>query len=158
MTDWSWSDLQPDEVKPRTETVDLCLDGTIQKRLEDAEKQLRRSGSDDALDSGSSQLQDEVDRLREQAQASTRTFTVRSCGHRRWRELLTEHRSDDPNERYDAETFLPAAFADCVDQFDSAEQVVKAQDMLTTGQVAKLFAAVRRVNEGDDEVPLLRGR
>ena len=157
MSDWSWSDVEAD-VKPRTATVDLCLDGTVQSQLEQAEKRLRQAKSDDALDSGSSELQGEVDRLREQAQAATRTFEVQATSHRRWRELLTEHRSDDPNYRYDVETFLPAAFAECVVQFDSPEQVVKAQDMLTTGQIAKLTNAVLKVNEGDDAVPLPRGR
>ena len=158
MTDsWSWSDIEGD-VKPRTATVDLCIDGTIQSKLEQAEKRLREARKDDSSDSGAADLQAEVDRLREQAQAATRTFEVVATSHRRWRELLTEHRSDDPQYRYDVETFLPAAFAECVVQFDSPEQVVKAQEMLTTGQVTKLTSAVLSVNEGDDAVPLRRGR
>jgi hypothetical protein len=155
---WTWSDVEA-EVKPRTDTIDLCLDGTIQRRLEDARRQLRQARKDDTLDAGTSDLQDEVTRLEEAAAAATRTFEVVACGHRRWRELLTEHKSDDPAFRYDAATFVPAAIAECVVQFTSAEQVAKAADgKLTTGQISKLFNAVRAVNEGDDEVPTVRGR
>jgi hypothetical protein len=157
MSDWTWADVEA-EVQPRTETVDLCLDGTIQARLDDARRRLREARRDDALDAGSTDLQAEVDALEEEAERATRTFDVVACGHKRWRELLVSHRSDNPEERYNAETFVPAAIAECVPQFTDAGQVVKAQEMLTTGQITKLFGAVRKVNEGDDQVPSSRGR
>jgi hypothetical protein len=84
-------------------------------------------------------------------------FEVVACGHRRWRELLTKHPSKEKGYRYDAATFIPAALAECVVQFTSVEQAGKACDKLTTGQVSKLFNTVREVNEGDDEVPTVRG-
>jgi hypothetical protein len=154
---WTWADVEGD-VKPRTDTVDLCLDGTVQRRLEEARKRLRLAKADDALDVDTSTLKDEVEALEQEAEAASRTFDVVACGHRRWRELLTEHRSKNPDERYDAATFVPAAIAECVPQFTSPEQVVKAQEQLTTGQITKLFVTVRTVNEGDDTVPLTRGR
>lgn len=157
--DWSWSDVEA-QVKPRTDTVDLCLDGTVQRQLEDARQRLKQARrTSDSLDDGHADLQAEVDRLEAEAAEATRTFDVVSCGHKRWRELLVEHRSDEPGVRYDAETFVPAAIAECVVQFESAEQVAAAADgKLTTGQISKLFTTVRRLNEGDDEVPSLRGR
>lgn len=158
MSDWSWSDVEA-QVQPRTETVDLCLNGSVQSKLEDARRRLRQSRRDDALDSGTSDLQAEVDALEEEAQQSTRTFDIVAIGHKAWRELLVAHRSDKKDERYNAETFVPAAIAACCPQFTSPEQVAKAADgKLTTGQITKLFTAARDVNEGDDQVPFLRGR
>ena len=157
MSDWSWSDVEG-EVQPRSTTVDLVLDGTLQAKLEDARKRVREAKSDDSLDSGRNEAQQELDALEAQAAASVRTFDIVACGHKRWRELLVEHRSDDPSERYNAETFIPAAIAECCPQFSDAAQVAKAADKLTTSQIAKLFGAARQVNEGDDQVPLTRGR
>lgn len=158
--DLRWSDIAS-KVRPREDTVALCVDGTVQSQLEAARRRLaderRRSG--DALDGGGTQhLQDEIGRLEAQAQESTYQFVIRSCGHERWRELLVEHRSDDPSERWNAESFVPAAIAECCDAFGGAEQVAAAATMLTTAQILKLFNAVRRVNEDDDLVPTTRGR
>lgn len=158
MGDWSWSDVE-DEAKPRTDTVSLVLDGTLQAKIEDARRRVRESRRDDALDSGVTEVQTELDQLEEQAKKATRTFDIVAIGHKAWRELLVKHRSDNKDERYNAETFVPAAIAACCPQFTSAEQVAKAADgKLTTGQITKLFTAARAVNEGDDQVPFLRGR
>ena len=157
-TSWTWGDVEGDVV-PRTDIVPLCLDGTVQRELEDARKHLRAAKAEDALGHDTSELQAAVEALEARAEAATKTFEVHAIPHTRWRELLTEHRSSDPQERYDASTFVPAAVAACCRQFTSAEQVAKAADEhLTTGQISKLFTAVRRLNEGDDQVPFLRGR
>lgn len=155
--DWTWADVEA-EVQPRTDTVDLCLDGTLQAQIEDVRRRLAQARNDDALDAGTSELQAELDRLETKAQESTRTFDVVACGHKRWRELLVKHQSDNPGERWNAETFVPAAIAECCPQFESAEQVAAAQELLTLGQISKLFNKVKHLNEGDDQVPLMRGR
>lgn len=155
--DWTWSDVES-EVVPRSDTVDLCLDGSVQRKLEDARRRLRDAKKDDALDASASDIQAEVDALEEQAAAATREFEVVALPHTKWRDLLVEHPSDEPGERYDPATFVPAAIAACCPQFASAEQVAKAAETkLTTGQVSKLFRAVRVLNEGDDKVPFTRG-
>lgn len=154
---WTWGDVESDVV-PRTATVDLCLNGTVQARIEAAQARLKAARKSDTLDADSSDAQADLDALETEAEAATRTFTIEACGHRRWRELLVEHRSDEPGERYDAETFIPAAIAECCPQFSDAAQVAQAADKLTTAQIAKLFGAVRQVNEGDDQAPLTRGR
>lgn len=154
---WTWADVEA-EVQPRTDTVGLCLDGRLQAKIEDCRQRLKRARRDDSLDADTSGQQAELDELEAQAEKATRTFTIVACGHRRWRELLVEHRSDEPGERYTAETFVPAAIAECCLQFADAAQVAAAQDQLTTAQIGKLFTAVRTVNEGDDQVPLTRGR
>lgn len=157
-TGWTWDDVQADVV-PRTDLVALCLDGTVQRELDDARRRLRAVQADDAMDAGAADLQGEVAALEERAAQATRQFEVHAIPHTRWRQLLTDHRSDDPSERYDAATFVPAAIAACCRQFTSADQVAKAaEEHLTTGQISKLFAAVRRLNEGDDQVPTWRGR
>jgi hypothetical protein len=153
---WTWADVE-DEVKPRTDVVPLCLDGTIQRELEAARKRLKEARRDDALDASSGGPSADVKRLEAAAQKATRNFEVVACGHRRWRELLTKHPSKEKGYRYDAATFIPAALAECVSQFTSVEQAAAACDKLTTGQVSKLFNTVREVNEGDDEVPTVRG-
>jgi hypothetical protein len=158
MTDqkWTWADVD-DQVKPRTGTVDLCLDGTIQRQLEDARQKLKEARRDDALDASSGGPSADVERLKKAAAKATRTFEVVSCGHLRWRELLTAHPSEEKGFRYNAATFIPAALAECVVQFTSVDQAAKACAKLTTGQVSKLFNVVRELNEGDDEVPTGRG-
>lgn len=153
---WTWDDVEG-QVKPRTDTVDLCLDGTIQRQLEAARAKVKDARRDDALDAPSGGLRADVERLEQAARDATRTFEVQACGHRRWRELLTKHPSDEPGFRYDAATFIPAALAECVVQFTSVEQAGKACEKLTTGQVSKLFNTVRQLNEGNDEVPTGRG-
>lgn len=155
--DWTWADIRQD-VKPRTDTVDLCLDGSLVAQADRVRRQIRTSRRDDAMDAGTEDLKAELELLEEAIAEATRTFDVESCGHRRWRELLTAHPSDDPSERYDVATFVPAAIAECVVQFESAEQVVEAQEILTTAQISKLFTAVRALNETESPVPLPRGR
>lgn len=155
--EWSWADVKQD-VKPRTDTVDLCLDGTLVAQADRVRRQIRQAKRDDSLDAGVDDLQAELELLEEAIVDATRTFDVRSCGHRRWRELLVEHQSDDPSERYDAATFVPAAIAECVVQFATAAEVVEAQEILTTAQISLLFSTVRQLNETDGQVPLLRGR
>lgn len=164
MTDaeWTWDDVSG-EVKPRQDVVPLCLDGTIQRRLEQANRRLREAkrDSDGTFgDSGLGDLRAEVDELEAAAEAATREFTVRAIPHAQWRKLLLDHPSDDPTERYDAETFVPAAIAATCPHFVDAAQVAKAaadpDHGLTTGQVTKLFAMARLLNEGDDRVPFTR--
>ena len=158
--DLRWSDIAG-QARPREATVSLCVDGTVQSRLEAARRRLadERRRSADTLDGGDvGPALEEVERLEDQAATSTFEFAVRSCGHERWRELLVTHRSDDPAERWDASTFVPAAIAECCDAFDSPAEVSDAAKTLTTAQILKLFNAVRRVNEDDDLVPTTRGR
>jgi hypothetical protein len=155
---WTWADVDG-QVQPRTATVDLCLDGTIQAQLEDARRRLKEARRDDALDASSGGPSADVKRLEKAAVKATRTFEVVSCGWRRWRELQVAHpyKGKDGAYRWDASTFVPAALAECVVQFTSEEQAVKACDKLTPGQVLKLFVTVQQVNEGDDTVPIGRG-
>lgn len=156
--EWTWADVEAD-VKPRVDTVPICLDGTVQSELEEVRRQLRSARADDTLDSGSQSLQDRLVELETQAEAATREFTVRAIPHARWRDLMVKHRSENPEERYDAGTFVPAALAACCDQFTDEEQARRAVDEhLTTGQVLKLFGRIRALNEGDDRVPTTRGR
>lgn len=154
---WTWDDVSR-EVKPREDVVPLCLDGTIQRKLEQARKRLREAqrASDGTLDTGTAEVRAEVEALEEQARQATREFTIRAVPHMVWRDLLVSH-SGDEGERYNAATFVPAAIAACCPHFESAEQVAQAaQDPdhgLTTGQITKLFTAARLLNEGDDRVP-----
>lgn len=155
---WSWGDIS-DGVSPRTETVDLVLDGNIAAQIEEARRRLKEAEREDSLDGKQAkEAREELERLEEVAQASVRTFTVRSVGYRRWRELLESCPSDDPDERWNAETFIPAVLLEACDQFTSEEDVEQAINVLSTGQIAKLFGKARLVNEGDDSVPLVRGR
>jgi hypothetical protein len=156
-------------VTPRTETVWLCLDGAVQRDLEQAQRQLQDASKDDALDSGAGQLREKVADLERRAAESTRPFEVYAVSWRQWRELKEQHPpTADQAKRmlvvglvapYNDETFVPEAIAACCVQFRDAEQVARAADdgKLTHGQVVKLFRAVRQLNEGDNAVPPVRG-
>lgn len=156
-TAWSWSDLGDGEVAPRVATVDLVIPTAAQRaRLDEIAEALDRAKADDSIAAGgAAELAEELAAI--EAEAS-RTFTVRSVGYRRWRELIEEHPSDNRMERWDPATFLPAAILECCDQFKTEKQVEQAAEVLAHGQILKLFAAIRQVNEGDDPVPFGRGR
>lgn len=157
--DWTWSDVEAD-VAPRTDSVDLVLDGQVAADLEEAKAALAaaKKGEDTLDGTAVAEAQAEVDRLEEVAHRSVRTFTVRSIGYRRWRELLDASPPQREGERWDASTFIPAVLLAACDQFRSPAEVDQAMIKLSTGQVAKLFGKARVVNEGDDRVPTLRGR
>ncbi len=160
MTDeWTWGDVAAD-VAPRTDTVDLVLDGQVAADLEAARETLKATQreSDTLSDSAVSTAKSEVDRLEQAAADSVRTFTVRSIGYKRWRELVEKHPSKNEGERWDLATFIPAVLLESCDQFRTEGDVDQALTLLTTGQIGKLFGKARVVNEGDDRVPTLRGR
>lgn len=153
--EWSWGDL--DEVAPRSGTVDLVIPtGAQRARLDELHAALERAQADDSIAAGgAADLRAEAASIEAE---STRTFTVRSLGYRRWRELIEEHPTDDRMQRWDPATFVPAAILACCDQFTTAKQVEQAEEVLAHGQILRLFAAIRAINEGDDPVPTGRGR
>lgn len=159
---WTWGDVAANGgVTPRTDTVDLVLDGNIAAELEKARSALsaaKRSHDTLGISDEIREAEGRVAELEERALESTRTFTVRAVGYRRWRELVEANRSDDPNERWDATTFVPAVLLECCDQFATEADVEQAIDVLSTGQIVKLFSKARLLNEGDDSVPTVRGR
>lgn len=158
-SEWAWADVAK-TAAPRTDYVDLVLDGAVAAELERARADLTaaKRSSDTLADEAVTELEGRVEELERAAQDSVRTFTVRSIGYRRWRELVEAHPSEDPNERWDPSAFIPAVLLECCDQFHTETDVDQALEVLTTGQVGKLFGKARIVNEGDDKVPSLRGR
>lgn len=155
-SDWTWADVK-DQVEPAVDTVPLVLDRRSAVEIEQARRALVEARkADDSLD-GSDVVAAEEHLAALEAHAPVRDFTVRSVGHRRWRELVEAHPGRE-GERWNAETFIPAVLLEACDQFTSEADVDHALEVLTTGQVAKLFAKIRVLNEGDDEVPTVRGR
>lgn len=154
---WEWGDLGADEVAPRVTTVDLVVPTTAQRqRLDELAAALDAARQDDSIAGGNAaEVREEIAAIEAEA---TRTFTVRSVGYRRWRELIEEHPTEDRMQRWDPAKFIPAAILECCDQFKTAKQVEQAGEVLAHGQIIKLFAAIRQTNEGDDPVPTVRGR
>lgn len=155
--DWTWGDIDPDEVAPRVAPVDLVVPTNEQRaRLDELAVKLTEAKADDSIaGGGAADLRAEVEAIEAVA---VRTFTVRSVGYRRWREMIEECPSENRVERWNPATFVPAAILECCDQFTTEKQVEQAGSVLAHGQVMKLFAAIRALNEGDDPVPTVRGR
>lgn len=158
-SEWSWGDVAG-EVTPRTDTVDLVLDANIGAQLDEARAHLTevRRSSDTLADTDIAEARTEVERLERAAAESVRAFTVRSTSYRRWREMMEASPPREEGARWYPTTFVPAVLLECCDQFRSEGDVAQAIEVLTTGQVARLFNAARKLNEGDGQVPTGRGR
>lgn len=155
--DWTWSEIDPGDIAPRVAPVDLVVPTNEQRaRLDELAVKLAEAKLDDSMaGGGAAELRAEAEEIEA---ACTRTFTVRSAGYRRWREMVEEHPSENRMERWNPATFVPAAILECCDQFTTEKQVETAGAVLAHGQIMKLFAAIRGLNEGDDPVPTGRGR
>lgn len=153
--DWTWGDVA-EEVAPRSATVPIVLNGQVAAALDAARARLAQARREnDTLDAGAlDEPQAEVDRLKAEAQRTTRDFTVRSIGYRAWRELIAAHPPKSDGDRWNPDTFIPAALHTCCDQISTPAHADDAVTRLATGQIAKLFAKIRELNEGDDRVPL----
>ena len=154
---WAWGDI---EVTPRTTIVELILDGNVAAELDTARRSLASViRSEDTLDNRAiTEARAEVARIEQAAVDASRPFTVRSIGYRRWRELCAAHPPAHDGERWNIDTFIPAVLLECCDQFHTSDHVDQAVDVLSSGQIAKLFNACRELNEGADTVPTVRGR
>ena len=174
--------LRARATRPRR-TVAVLLDGELREQIEAVEDELDRLADapvkEKRLASRSAipALQDDLAKLRAQAEDSTIYVVLEAMQRTPYRALLAAHppRPDVVLDRggYNAETFAPALIKACIigyrERPDADAPVLtdwSASDYVTwlvdeyasPGQVGKLSSAALELCTGDDAVPLPRPR
>lgn len=121
------------QAQPTTKTVRLCLRGDLVQELSTAEA-----------------AGDVADELRQQVADATVTFTIRGLNRQAYRALEAKHPAPDGAAGWDVASFPEALVRACITDpvIDAGDPLF---DVLTPGQVEKLFeAAFLACNEVDD--------
>lgn len=121
------------QAQPTTKTVRLCLRGDLVHALAEAE-----AAGDDSTE------------LRQQVADATVTFTIKGLHRQAYRALEAKHPAPDGAAGWNVATFPEALVRACLTDpvIDAGDPLF---DVLTPGQVEKLFeAAFLACNEVDD--------
>lgn len=145
----------------REETATICVAGDLNARHEELAKQLRQLDEQDWAPSSLAGMGEDPRRetAREIAQVETdmaehqHTFRFRGMPWRSFQALRRKHTSDVGV--FDVEKFPPALVAACCVEpvFTGVEQVEELFDVLTSGQVDRLFGAAWQANTGSADIP-----
>ncbi len=161
-------DSMLDSARLAERSVELCLRGDLQADFEDVERQLREARTeqnDTRLTSGAEAkaLAEELELLREQMTDSMITIRLRALPKLKWTKLLVEHKSDDPKQAFNADTFVPALLKlSVVDPEFTDGQWVKligdaeSDGALSSAQYDLLSDAAWNLNRKDATVPFSR--
>lgn len=149
---------------PKQTSVELCIDGSINRRIQALLSEYERAQSDDGGSLADDRAQDIYDRLselREQARQSTVEFVFEAVGDLAWDRLIGEHQptedqreADDYHLDYDVDRFPPAAIAASLVEPEGVDtdRVSKLQEALSAGQWRQLWTACVSANTGGDEL------
>ena len=85
--------------------------------------------------------------------SSGTTVHVQAVPYGQWRELLEAHPSSDRRLRFDRATFIPAAFATCVEEAESDADVERFLLGAHPADVEQLLAAVLKLHDSQPEGP-----
>lgn len=146
------------QAKPSETTVRIPLRGDLVAEHQLADQELKALGDWTASNLAESDprvpLALEIQRLEQEIAASERVFRFRALGRRKYRELLEQHPSDVPGERWDDDTFPRALIsACCISPEMTPTDVDRLFDVLNDGSVETLFLGAYSVNEGVSRVP-----
>lgn len=157
--------------RPAERTVPLCLRGDLVAEFEDLDRQLEqaRRSAGDSLAAGSDVvvISQQLEALRAQMQAATKTFRLRALPRRQWRELVAAHppRRDDNGKPLESDTigvnadsyFDAVIRASVVEPKLTGEQWTRLLDeVLSDRQFDQLADAAWGLNRRDVEVPFSR--
>lgn len=156
------------DAKPAERTLPLCLRGDLVAQFEDLERQLTEAqrNQDDSLNAGTAArgIADQMEALREQMQAGTVVFRLRSMGRKRFQALCAEHpprKDDDGNplreDRLGVNTqtvWDPVLRASLVEPVLAPDRLTHILDeVLSDGQYDRLASLAWDVNRSDVDVP-----
>lgn len=158
--DWTFDDVQA-EYRPATATVAICLDGQLVAELERLDGELRQALDDDARVNRKPQapaVAERIRQLQEDARGRERTFVFQAVPHRRWSDLLAEHKPTkeqrDQGLDHNPDTFAPVAIAEAaVAPKMTVDQARWLWDNLSLGQAMRLWRCCLSVNVGVRDVP-----
>lgn len=147
--------------KPEQASVSLCVDGQLNRRMQQIIEQARRAEADSEdgslADNEAQQLYEQAEELREQVRAATVEFVFEAIGDRPWDKLVEEHpatkqqREDDSyGWDFNESTFQPVAIAASLISPEGVTvgKVDKLQDTLSKGQWRRLWGACLAANVG----------
>lgn len=159
----SFDDVVSGSSLPETSVV-LCLDGTLQRRLEELAEQLVEAQRFDERHNEPDRapaVRDQIEQLQARARDAEVEFVLRALPRKRWSDLLAEHPAtkEQKEQRLDhnPETFWPPVMAESIvtPQGATAEKVADwAANQLTDGQWQTLVQAVWQLNRGSSRSPL----
>lgn len=142
--------------KPNQKTCDILLDSTLKGQIDQLEKELNRvsRGTHSLGGRTPATIQQEIDRLYDQAHESTVTFTFRDIGRKAYDDLISDHpptpeqKTDYKNNggegtlAYNTETFPPALISACsTEPKISLEQATLICDDWSEGDITTMFFA-----------------
>jgi len=147
--------------KPREATARILLDQNLLEEHETLSAKLSAIITDSMeRPTEAVELSEQVAALEERIEAEKVPFTFRSIGHRRWRDLLSEHPplkqqlADNQHLDFNPETFPPAAIAaSCVEPEMTEEQVGTLSEVLSVAQFSELWGACLTANVGGNQSP-----
>lgn len=162
--------------KPKTRTVDVCLNGELDDQLTKLNRRLMESQDSDATSLGANsaaKIRDEIVALQEKARAEALTFKIRRLDWNRNLELQTEHpprdgNSEDAEAGWNRATYYPALVRECTYEVEAADGTTLDAESLTADwwdaifaavnfrQFDELFTAAHAVNSTDAAAPFLR--
>jgi hypothetical protein len=154
--------------KPAERSVRICFRPDLRARLQELERDLaaaeRERLSAESLDAGArtAELAEQIEAVRTEMQAASRTFVLRRLPRPRFRELLTEHPpGEDAAEgtEVDPETFYPALVRECTvePELDDDDWAwLLGPDQLSDAEYEELAGAAWLVNARDAGVPFSR--
>lgn len=173
------ADLRSRATRPRR-TVPVLLDGTLREQIEAVEDELDRLADAPAkydrrlADKPPERaLQEDLDRLRAEAETSTLYVVLEAMQRTAYRALVAEHQSTEDGRQKLDPAFYPALIKACIvgyreqptadapvltDWPDEGYVAWLVDEFVSPGQFDKLTVAATYLSSGDDAVPLPRKR
>lgn len=143
--------------KPKTLTVWIPLNADLIDQIEQLEREVRIAEREDERETRkpvAPGLRAEVDKLKDEAEASAVAFTLQELPRKVYRDLITAHPTEDKTMRWDEATFAPALLAAaCTCPEMTLEEAQEFFDEWGSSAAYAVFGAAVTVNEEPPKVP-----
>lgn len=143
--------------RPRSKTVPIVLDAAAAGEIAELESRLATlRKDDDSIAAGgdeASRVADEIEVLRERAEASKTDFTLTSIGADAWADLFTKHPPSREQRSqgfdHDPDGFQVDVIAACLvePEVDGVDSVRQLRRSILAGDWQLLFLTARQLNE-----------
>lgn len=156
--DWSVDEFL-DGITPVTRSVSVCMRGDLFARIDQLTEELQKASENDSgsLATGTRRLAEEIEQVRQEAAAHSRTFVVAAIGDEAWSTLKADNKASKDEQadgkRFNDDFAPKAVAAACRTPKVSEKQARLLRERLSATQWAELFGAVVMANEGDARVP-----
>jgi hypothetical protein len=150
---WLNSARLPEKTHP------LCLRGDLVADYENLKRRKAEVAKTDSLAGESAEIEEQLDRLREEMKTATVVVRMRAMPKRRWDELINAHKPREDNELdqaigYDPDAFFNAAIPESiVEPKLTPAQWAKLSESLTEAQYNDLVSVVNDLNVRKVDIP-----